>query len=202
MEDKKVGILSGDLYRLLVSELRYAYTWNNWRQPSGSYDDVRRLLPHFLEADADFALSTAKQLCEECISEYLALHFFDGLDDENGNRALAVDFIEWLLKFVHENGDKAYIPYNIDLYRWNIEKHSKLRYALSRLVDGSSETILIGSEPEINAKLFHDILKADSFVPQNKTKLKNSSDRIIGEVFTILEPADHSGEVYKIELEA
>ena len=120
-----------DLYQLLIAECRYGYTRNNHLMPDGAYDHVKKYLPIMLKEDQEFAIHTAKQLCEECISEQLCAHFDDGFDDENGSRHSAFKFIGWLLKFVNNDGDTSeqvvgatsedyWIPYNFKNFSDNI----------------------------------------------------------------------------------
>lgn len=109
-----------DLYQLLIAECRYGYTRNNHLMPEGAYDHVKQYLPLMIEEDKDFAIHTAQQLCEECISEELS-QFEDGIDDENNSRQEAFKFIEWLLMFIDAHDDSVikWNPYNYDIYLRN-----------------------------------------------------------------------------------
>lgn len=103
-----------DLYQLLIAECRYGYTRNNHLMPDGAYEHAKKYLPLMLKEDKEYALNTAKQLCEECIGDQL-VQFSDGIDDENGSRQGAFEFIEWLIKFVGDD----WKPWNYDNYLRN-----------------------------------------------------------------------------------
>jgi len=107
-----------DIYQLLISECRYGYTRNNHLMPSGAYDRVREYLPKMYEIDNDFALSTARQLCEEAISDELLTHFRDGVDDQHGNMKETIQFVEWLRAWIHGLSliPPYYVPYNYQQY--------------------------------------------------------------------------------------
>ena len=105
-----------DIYQLLTAECRYGYTRNNHLMPSGAYDRVKEYLPKMYEIDGDFALSTARQLCEEAISDELLAHFRDGVDDQHGNMIETVQFVEWLRAWMVEFSQHSpcyatYAPY-------------------------------------------------------------------------------------------
>ena len=82
-----------DVYQLLISECRYGYTRNNHLMPDGAYDKVKKYIPEMYKIDEEYALYTLQQICEECISENLLTNFYDGYDDELGNRQRCIDFI-------------------------------------------------------------------------------------------------------------
>lgn len=216
MADKKktVEIKAIELYRLLIGELRYSYTRNNHLQPSGAYDEARKYLPLMLKADPETAINTAKQLCDECIGDELAAHFYEGLDDDSGNRAATIGFIEWLLDFVHVNGDPGYLPYNHDLYAANVERSKNLRYSLVKIakdefesderisLKGEKRPIADGlSKQEAEKTLFKKVLGADA-ATFNRISIKTSKygGLVIGEKLRIIEPKAHQGEIYAIVL--
>ena len=123
-----VEIKSKDLYQFLLTDCRYGYTRNNHLMPDGAYRHVHEYLPELLKADKEMAISTAKQLCEECISMEL-VQFSDGIDDSRGNRTGALQFISEMIKFVTENSDdKHWKPFNYDSYEANSDLDDKPRY--------------------------------------------------------------------------
>lgn len=212
-----VEISTTQLYKLLISDLRYGYTRNNHLMPSCAYGEVKSLLNKMLEKDKDTAITTAKQLCEECISDQLAKNFWDGLDDEFGNRKEAIDFINYLLDFVQEDY-KEWRPYNYNLYETNLENENKLKYNIIKLnnFDASVEDLYSGyqlslleswefkyirqdvSMKEANIELFENILKATSGTYNKRTLTENN--KVVGELFRIITPENHKGEIYGILL--
>ena len=212
MPEKTVAITPIDLYRFLIGELRYAYTRNNHLQPSAAYGEAKKFLPMMLEADEDVAVNTAKQLCDECISDQIAAHFYTGIDDEFGNRREAIEFVEWLMSFVHDNGGESYRPYNYDLYEDNIKRAADLKYTVMELegfdfengdVFKAEKEILASnlSKDEADNILFSDVLKAD-IGTFNRVDIKDGkySRKVIGEKLRIIEPETHKGRIYCIIL--
>lgn len=204
---KKVEILTTDLYRLLIGELRYAYSRNNHLMPSAAYDEAKRLLSVLFEADDSLAIAAAKQLCEECINDQLNAHFSNGLDDQWGNRAEAIDFINHLIDFVHKKGDVDYLPYNYRAYEANVEKESKLRFDLYKIDDFDfvlsdvkrDGEVIAGplSRKEIDNYLFSEVLKTDT-ATFNRKLLVNSNDNIIGEIFKFINPETCANQIYAV----
>ena len=131
--EKKIEISPKDLYHFLICETRYGYTRNNHLMPSSAFDDCKALLPLFLLADKEYALHTAKQLCDECIFLNLTLTFGDGIDDIHGNRKESIDFVYWLLDWINTNGDANYKPYNYDDFLRNVGIDDKPQYRVSEL---------------------------------------------------------------------
>lgn len=209
---EKMTISTIDVYRLLIGELRYAYTRNNHLQPSASYDDAKRILPEMLKEDPDTAVRTAKQLCEECISDQIAGRFYDGLDDEFGNRSEAVGFVEWLIEFVHSNGAAEYRPYNHDLYELCCDNADRLDYTVLRLgddcFDTSKDNLAQGSAiaEDVSKKEADEILCSKVFhtdsILFNHIALEGEKypRKVIGEKLRIIEPESHKHEIYAIVL--
>ena len=108
-----VSIGVKDAYQMLISELRYGYTRNNHLMPWGAYDHVKVYLPVMEAVDQDWALKTAQQAAEECISDELSIRLRD--EDQHGNRKMAVEFVGYLVDWIckRENGHR-YMPYNYD----------------------------------------------------------------------------------------
>lgn len=116
---KKVEIEIKHMYWYLIETCRYGYTRNNHLMPADAFDTCRKLLPRVAEADLEYAIYTAKQLAEEAISMELLIHFYEKVDDQFGNMAETIKFIEDLLKFIEDNakgGNKMLKPYNYDSY--------------------------------------------------------------------------------------
>lgn len=106
-----------DIYQLLIAECRYGYTRNNHLMPSGAFDMVNEYLPKMYEIDEDFAVSTARQICEEAISDELLTHFRDGVDNQHENMLDTIHFVEWLYAWIvlHSKTPNN-IPYNYSQY--------------------------------------------------------------------------------------
>lgn len=123
-----VEIKPKDLYQFLLTECRYGYTRNNHLMPDGAYRHVEEYLPELLNADREMAINTAKQLVEECISMEL-IQFSDGIDDDHGNRSLALKFIAKMRSFVMDNSDDCcWMPYNWDQFKNQLALDNKRRY--------------------------------------------------------------------------
>lgn len=203
-----VNIEEKDLYQLLLSECRYGYARNNHLMPNGAYQHVKEYLEPLYKANKSMAFSTATQLIEECIGDQLCMNFSDGMDDDSGNRASALEFIEWLMNWLKEHGDVPVI-YNWARYIKNIEAAKKLKYDLVALKPGTFEdinsfdidkTIMTGlSYDDANNKLMTDVLKTDNMIC-NSTKLLTDKGRVYGRKFRICQPAEHKDELYGIIL--
>ena len=127
-EEKKIAINLTDMYQFLIAECRYGYRRNNHLMPWGAYHHVKDYAPLMLKIDKQWALHTLEQLCDECISEQIIGNFYDGFDDEFGNRAEAIEFIKYLLDTIHNNGDENYYPYNYDQFLDNLAKDDEPIY--------------------------------------------------------------------------
>lgn len=138
---KKIEVSLKHLYWYLIETCRYGYTRNNHLMPSGAFDTCREFLPKIAEADSEYAVYIAKQLCEECISDELVTHFYDGIDDEHHTRAEAIKFIEYCLDFIHET-DSSYKPYNYELYLENLKRDDDKIYDIYEiLTDGAHKPV-------------------------------------------------------------
>ena len=150
---KTMNVSLKNVYQLLISEMRYGYRRNNHLMPSCGYDKVKTLVPQMYEIDKEYAVYTMKQLCEECISDQLSANFYDGEDDEYGNRAEAIEFVKWSLQWInqheaelgHKSGD--WLPYNHDLFEANLAKDNEPRYLVYELRGKSKRKKLITVEP-------------------------------------------------------
>lgn len=101
--------------------------------PRMIFDLCKKHLPSFLEMDRSHALHTAEQLCEECISDEIVCHFFDGEDDECGSRGESIQFVNWLIDWLHKNGEPNFKPYNYDDFLKNVALDDVPRYYVSEL---------------------------------------------------------------------
>jgi len=110
------------MYQMILGNLRYAYTRNNHLEPSSSYSQTKNLIEEMYIIDENMALTTLKQACSECINDEIVGRFFDGVDDQNGNRKASIEFINWCLETVKIATKEEWKPYNYDLFLKNVEK--------------------------------------------------------------------------------
>ena len=183
---KKLEISIKDLYQFLIAECRYGYSRNNHLMPGGAYDHVREYLPIMEDVDAEYAIHTAKQLCEECIEMEL-IQFLDGIDDENGTRADAFKFIEEMLDFIHKHDNQStWKPYNYHWYLENKALDDKPRYDIYEadyMGYNIDETFKLGekindkmlSKNELMTYICSEICKSDSMT-YRKQERKPSYD--------------------------
>lgn len=213
MKNKKVYVDTNDMYQFLISDCRYGYHRNNHLMPGGAYSHAKKYLPKLAKGDLDYALHTASQLCDECISQQLNGNFYNGLDDEHGSRREAIEFINWLLDFIHEKGkDTSYsnfFPYNYDSYLENIEREEALRYRVYELDSFDKEANKVRelttepvSKKEADRILFTEELGVTSGIMNHiDIKTKNQyPERVTGELIRIIEPVSYKGKIYSIEL--
>ena len=214
MEEKEyVKIDVHKLYQLLITELRYGYTRNNHLMPSSAYNDAADLLDRMLEADEGVAVRTAKQLCEECIGDELAMRFSEGLEDDFGNRKAAIDFIEYLLDFVRKR-EPVYKPYNMYMYDDNMKRSEGMRYSVFSIKDAESFDAFSHEVPK-DRELLKGGLKLDEayeYLFSTVLGMKNEDvsfnvmkifggiygNLIVGKELRICEPEKHKGKVYLI----
>ena len=150
-----VKIKLKDLYQLLISTARYAYTRNNHLMPGSFYEQAKRLLAEMKDADPEWAVGTAKQLCDECISEEIQNHFYEGIDDDYNNLHDSREFVKWLLDFI-ANG--TWKPYNYTDFEANLKKDDEPRYNIYK-VEGEKEIKITDTPASQNN--FKDILFKD-----------------------------------------
>lgn len=150
-----VKIKLKDLYQLLISTARYAYTRNNHLMPGSFYEQAKRLLVEMKDADPEWAINTAKQLCDECISDEIQNHFYEGIDDEYNNLQDSRKFVKWLLDFIDNNNWK---PYNYADFEANLKKDDEPRYNIYK-VEGKKEIKITDTPASQNN--FKDILFKD-----------------------------------------
>lgn len=148
-ENKTIELGLKDVYQLLISELRYGYSRNNHLMPSCAYYRVKDLIEKMYIVDSNYAIYTLKQICEECITDQLMRNFYNGYEDENGNRTQAIDFINWCMTWIHTHGDEHYLPYCWNNFEDNLAKDEELRYNVYELIDGEKKLV---TERPVSAK--------------------------------------------------
>ena len=107
MNDKKIEIDIADVYQLLISAGRYAYTRNNHLEPHCFYKQTENIIMNMFKVDEEYAMYTLKQLVEECINKELSN--LTG-EDTFGNKLATINFIEWGIGLVHLKGDVDWLP--------------------------------------------------------------------------------------------
>ncbi len=192
---KTMNVSLKNVYQLLISEMRYGYRRNNHLMPSCGYDKVKTLVPQMYEVDKEYAAYTMKQLCEECISDQLAANFYDGEDDEFGNRAEAIKFINWSIQWVnqHEKNSNNWLPYNHDLFVANLAKDDEPRYLVYELRGKSKRKKLITVEPvsqnEYMNVVFDGITEAN-YSRETHKMTENYGDNRRSYTYHILSPVE------------
>ncbi len=86
---KTINIESKDLYLFLLCLCRYGYARHNNAMPKDAFEMLNKYLTEFYKADREWAIHTAKQICEECIGN-ITFNYHDGDDDNYGNRKLGI----------------------------------------------------------------------------------------------------------------
>lgn len=155
MEEKNISISLKELYQMLVGTCRYGYTRNNHLMPADAYGKVKKFIPEMHKVDEEYALYTLKQICEECITEELNLRFYDGEDDEFGNRRESIKFINWCFDYIKEKTNEEWKPYCYDSYLSNLKYDDEPRYNVYEVKDG--EEILLTSDP-VSVKEFPNVV--------------------------------------------
>ena len=192
---KTMNVSLKNIYQLLISEMRYGYRRNNHLMPSCGYDKVKTLVPQMYEVDKEYAVYTMKQLCEECISDQLAANFYDGEDDEFGNRAEAIKFVTWSMQWInqHENNSNNWLPYNHDLFVANLAKDDEPRYLVYELRGKSKRKKLITVDPvsqnEYMNVVFDGITEAN-YRRETHTMTENYRDNRRSYTYHILSPVE------------
>ena len=196
---KTMNVSLKNVYQLLISEMRYGYRRNNHLMPSCGYDNVKNLVPQMYEVDKEYAVYTMKQLCEECISDQLGANFYDGEDDEFGNRAEAIEFIKWSMQWINQHeikqGHKSdnWLPHNHDLFVANLAKDNEPRYLVYELCGKSKRKKLITAEPvsqnEYLNVVFDGIAEA-SYRRETHKMTENYGDNRRSYTYHILSPIE------------
>ncbi len=215
MEKEMVNVEIYDLYQFLIGEMRYGYTRNNHLMPGDGYDKCKKYLPLMLKVNKSWAISTAKQLCDECISDELTRCFYSGDDDEFGNREGAINFIKWLLAWISDNGDSYYRPYNYDVYLRNTAFDDKPQYLISELFGYDIESNTYKEAKALNKDkllsrneyanyLFMDICGArkGETILYNKISLDKNNEhhgKMVKHYYHIYEPINRYFLIEKVE---
>ena len=184
-----------NIYQLLISDMRYGYRRNNHLMPSCGYDKVKTLVPQMYEVDKEYAVYTMKQLCEECISDQLAANFYDGEDDEFGNRAEAIKFINWSIQWInqHENNSNNWLPYNHNLFVANLAKDDEPRYLVYELRGKSKRKKLITIDPVSQNEYMNvvfDGIKEANYHKETHKMTENYGDNRRSYTYHILSPVE------------
>ena len=185
-----------DLGQLLLFECRYGYTRNNHLMPAEAYDKVKKYIPEMCRIDRDYTLHTLQQLCEECISLNLLTNFYDGYDDEFGNRQRSIDFVKWCLEYIKNNGHQDYVPYNFDSFKEALEQENKPKYLVYE-VSNDTRTLITPdpiSKLDYENLIFLKDIPADNIIYFNKSRL--DSDKKVSLKYTLKIPTD---KVYIVE---
>lgn len=192
---KTMSVSLKDVYQLLIGEMRYGYGRNNHLMPGCGYDKIKNLVPQMYEIDKEYAVYTMKQLCEECISDQIMMNFYDGEDDEFGNRAGAIEFVKYSLKWIHEHEtDKRYessvwFPYNYDLFLDNLSKDDEPRYNVYEI--SGDEKVLLTEKP-VSQKKYMDIIFGDvkegTFKSETHKLSEEYGDRRKSYTYHVIEP--------------
>ena len=173
-----------DVYQLLISECRYGYTRNNHLMPDGAYDKVKKYIPEMYKIDEEYALYTLQQICEECISENLITNFYDGYDDELGNRQRCIDFINWCLDYIKSNGRQNYVPYNFDDFKEALDQDNKPKYLVYEV--NNDVRTLITPNPVSKLEYKDMIFSNNNIIYFNKVRL--DSDKKVSLKYTLTSP--------------
>lgn len=137
-----------DVYQLLITEGRYAYTRNNHLMPTGFYDRVHKLIEKMVEINEKSGLDTLKQIVEECISLEIVANFEDGEDDEFGNRQESIDFVTRSLEYIHSfDGEDTWQPYNYVDFQMNVTKDDEPRYMIYQTNEFDGDKTPITEKP-------------------------------------------------------
>lgn len=81
------------LYQLSIEALRYALGRNNHLEPSGTFTNLREVIPQI--EDETFRLATAKQCLDETLDSIQSL--------SDTNKREAYNFLQWLNCFIRDN---------------------------------------------------------------------------------------------------
>ena len=192
---KTMNVSLKNVYQLLISEMRYGYKRNNHLMPSCGYDKVKTLVPQMYEVDKEYAVYTMKQLCEECISDQLSANFYDGEEDEYGNRAEAIEFVKWSMQWInqHENNSNNWLPYNHDLFVANLAKDDEPRYLVYELRGKSKRKKLITVDPVSQNEYMNvvfDGITAANYHRETHKMTENYGDNRRSYTYHILSPVE------------
>ena len=149
-----------DVYQLLLTEGRYAYTRNNHLMPSAFYDRVHKLIEKMVEINKESGLDTLKQIVEECISLEIVANFEDGEDDKFGNRQESIDFVARSLKYIHSfEGEDTWQPYNYADFQTNVAKDDEPRYMIYQMNKFDGDKAPITEKPLSKKEYLNSLCK-------------------------------------------
>lgn len=168
--DAKVELNVKDVYQLLVANLRYGYTRNNHLMPSCAYEQTKRIINDFLKVDENYAINTLKQICDECISDEICINFYDGVDDECGNREESIQFVWWCIKTINEH-IPGWRPYNFDRFENNIAKDDLNLYSVKVINGDSNFTNGLTSKKELFSFISKNIFGGAKSMTYTKERL-------------------------------
>ena len=173
--DKTMELSLKDVYQLLVAECRYGYRRNNHLMPGCAYDRVKALIPHMYNADQEYAIYTLKQICEECITDQIVYNFYDGYDDEHGNRLDAIRFVQWCMDWIHKHGAEGYRPYCWDSFEANLAKDGEKRYVVYEVLKTKNKCISdTMSLEEAKTFVFHQVAGTGQTVTYRNITIKEA----------------------------
>lgn len=194
MKTKKLSIDTKKVYQLLITSTRYAMTRFNHLEPVSTFNTILELLPQLYKKDNETAIATAKQLCEEIITN-LQYNYENGFDDEFGNRNSYLDTILWLLDFIVDNSGE-WKPYNWDTYTRQLMLDCEKRFEIYDLDNDEWEhNGKLLSKKEIIDYIIKEVLKTDN-ATYNKENIK-VQDRIIGWKFHFKTPIEKNIRVIR-----
>lgn len=186
--DAKVEVNVKDVYQLLVANLRYGYTRNNHLMPSCAYEQTKRIIDDFLKIDEDYAIHTLKQICDECISDEICINFYDGVDDECGNREESIQFVWWCIKTINEYISE-WKPYNFDRFENNIAKDELNLYSVKVINGDSNFTNGLTSKNGLFSFILENVFDGAKSITYTKEKLTDlESPYAEGFIFHCKEP--------------
>ena len=197
MLDLKVEVNLKDLYQLLLCDMRYAYTRNNHLTPSSEYDKIKKIICEMFKVDSEYAIYTLKQICEECISEELVYHFYDGLDDKFGNREATIEFISWCLGFIL-GADEKWKPYNYDLYLKNLSFDTKPMYEIYVNDELHNKTLI--SKNQIIDYICDNVVCSDDASYTQEPIVNLSTEYDYGKIYHIKSPKELDIKVVRVNL--
>lgn len=207
-KDKNIVIPVHEWICSMIGALRYGCSRNNHLEPSWTFDHLKKHLPQLCKKDLEAGLYALEKFCSETC-EMLDDNFYDGLDDEHGNRLDYIKFIEWCVEEASKLGKDITNCWAYDRYKKNLERESSLKYRLYELesFDKDAKPIReITVEPvswgDVNKLLFDGELESQ-YGMMNRITLftEEYPRRDIGEIDRIIEPKTCEGKVYKIILE-
>lgn len=195
----KVELSTKYVYQLLISNLRYGYTRNNHLMPSTAYEQTKEIMADFFDVDEEYALHTLQQLCEECISDEICIRFYNGVDDECGNRAEAIKFVNWCLETINKY-DPNWKPYNFDLFENNVAKDDLNLYYVTVIKGDTKFSSGMTSKNKLYDFIAENILDNAKTCTYTKERLNPTGDEFTeGFKFHFKEPKEIDVQVLRFK---